>query len=103
MLTILRCSALILLLFVIGNAQSAPRYRFTSGHSALNVPIELSNNLIVLQVRVNRSKPLNFIFDTGAGISVIDPQSARALVRATGLELIDKSAHTRGPASNSRD
>jgi len=53
--------------------------RFTSGASALGVPFELSGNLIVLKVRVNRSRPLHFIFDTGAGISVIDPQSARAL------------------------
>jgi len=67
----------------------APNYRFTSGHSAVEVPFELSNNLIILKVRVNRSKPLHFIFDTGASISVIDPQSANALrLRAKGkLEL----------------
>jgi len=55
----------------------------------VEVPFELSNNLIILKVRVNRSKPLHFIFDTGASISVIDPQSANALrLRAKGkLEL----------------
>jgi hypothetical protein len=41
------------------------------------VPFELSGDLIILKVRVNRSRPLKFIFDTGASISVIDPQSAR--------------------------
>lgn len=89
MLTSTRCLALILLclsLSFIATAQTpTPRYRFTSGHSSLNVPIELSNNLIVLKVRVNQSRPLAFIFDTGASISVIDPQSARALgLRSTG-------------------
>ena len=70
------------------SAQSAS-YRFTSGHSSLGVPFELANNLIIVKVRVNSSKPLHFIFDTGASISVIDPQSAKALrLRAKGkLEL----------------
>src|ERR1044071_5992964 len=64
--------------------------RFTSGQSAVRVPFELSGDLIVLKVRVNRSRPLHFIFDTGAGISVIDPQSARALrLRATGKLKLD--------------
>lgn len=65
----------------LANAQTtnAPEYRFTSGHSALGVPIEVAANLIILKVRVNRSKPLHFIFDTGAGISVLDPQSAKTL------------------------
>jgi hypothetical protein len=60
-------------------AITSAQTRFTSGASAPGVPFELSGDLIILKVRVNRSKPLHFIFDTGAGISVIDPQSARAL------------------------
>ena len=66
-------------------AAQSPAYRFTAGQSSVRVPIELGNDLIVLKVRVNRSRPLNFIFDTGASISVIDPQTARALgLRAKG-------------------
>jgi len=79
-------SCLLCSTFVV-NAQrtNAPSYRFTSGNSSLGIPFELSNNLMLLQVRVNRSKPLHFIFDTGASISVIDPQSAKALrLRAKG-------------------
>ena len=69
---------------LLANGQT-PNYRFTSGQSALRVPFELSNDLIVLKVRVNKSRPLNFLFDTGASISVIDPQAARALrLRAKG-------------------
>jgi PDZ domain-containing protein/aspartyl protease len=72
------------LVFVPSSAQTpankpSPRFRFTAGKSALKIPFDLSNNLIILQVRVNKSRPLNFIFDTGAGVSVIDPKTARAL------------------------
>jgi hypothetical protein len=76
-----------LLAFLINVTAQA---RFTSGQTALGIPFELSGDLIVLQVRVNRSRPLHFIFDTGAGISVIDPQSARALrLRAKGKLKLD--------------
>ena len=40
--------------------------RFTSGNSALKIPFDLYNNHIYLQVSVNGSKPLSFLFDTGA-------------------------------------
>ena len=76
-----------LLAFLINVTAQA---RFTSGQTALGIPFELSGDLIVLQVRVNRSRPLHFIFDTGAGISVLDPQSARALrLRAKGKLKLD--------------
>src|SRR5262245_14787971 len=46
--------------------------RFSSGDSALRVPLEIDNNIIFLRVRVNGSRPLKFIFDTGASVSCID-------------------------------
>lgn len=71
-------------------AAQSPAYRFTAGQSSVRVPIELANDLIVLRVRVNGSRPLHFIFDTGASISVIDPQSASALgLRAKGKLKLD--------------
>lgn len=74
---------------ILTNAQT-PAYRFTAGHSSVRVPIELANDLIVLKVRVNSSRPLHFIFDTGASISVIDPQTAKALgLRAKGKLNLD--------------
>ena len=76
--------------FLAGASAQTTGYRFTSGGSAPGVPFELSGNLIILEVRVNRSKPLHFIFDTGAEISVIDPQSARALkLRTKGKLKLD--------------
>lgn len=75
---------------LLGPIITSAQTRFTSGASALRIPFELSGDLIVLKVRVNRSRPLHFIFDTGAGISVIDPQSARALrLRTKGKLKLD--------------
>jgi hypothetical protein len=71
--------------FIAHTDAQSPAYRFASGGSSLTVPIELANDLILLKVSVNSSRPLHFIFDTGASTSVIDPQSARALgLRAKG-------------------
>jgi hypothetical protein len=52
--------------------------RFDSGNSARNIPFELHNNHIYLQVKVNNSEPLSFILDTGAS-SVISRQQAKSL------------------------
>jgi hypothetical protein len=82
MLTYLRCITLVLFCPVFltnPTAQTTPQYRFASGNSSLRVPFELANNLILMKVRVNGSRRLHFLFDTGASVSVIDPQTARAL------------------------
>ena len=73
-----------LLLFFIPMATSvdAADIRFTSGNSALKIPFDLYNNHIYLQVSVNGSKPLSFLFDTGAQ-HFIDSKQAKAL----GLKL----------------
>jgi hypothetical protein len=49
----------------------ATNARFASGNSALNIPLEIDNNIILMQVGVNGSKPLRFIFDTGASHTVL--------------------------------
>ncbi|MBA3321704.1 MAG: aspartyl protease family protein [Pyrinomonadaceae bacterium] len=59
--------------------KSALTVRFASGKSALKIPFEFDGNIILLRVRVNNSEPLKFIFDTGASISVIEPQRAAEL------------------------
>lgn len=50
-------------------------------------PFVLKNQLIFIQLRVNDSKPLNFLFDTGAGITVVDKKTAADLE----LNLSDKA------------
>jgi hypothetical protein len=66
--------------------------QFVAGHSALNIPFEFEFNQIVLQVRVNDSAPLKFMFDTGAGISLLNARRSAGLnlkavdsVKATGV------------------
>jgi hypothetical protein len=59
--------------------KSAPTVGFDSGDSALQIPLDIDNNIIRMQVRVNNSKPLKFIFDTGASASGISSQRAAEL------------------------
>jgi hypothetical protein len=58
---------------------SATKARFDLGHSALRIPLEIDNNIILLRVNVNDSKPLKFIFDTGASVSAINSKRAAEL------------------------
>ncbi|MBA3711787.1 MAG: aspartyl protease family protein [Pyrinomonadaceae bacterium] len=58
--------------------QAVPTVRFNSG-AALKIPLDIDNNIIRMQVRVNNSKPLKFIFDTGASASAISSQRAAEL------------------------
>lgn len=58
--------------------QSLPKVHFAAGKDSLNIPFELHNNHIFLQVRINNSDPLPFILDTGAS-SVISRRQAKSL------------------------
>jgi len=46
--------------------------------NAERIPFKLFNNHIYLQARVNNSKPLWFVLDTGAG-DILDPKHAKSL------------------------
>jgi Aspartyl protease len=59
--------------------QPQTRIRFTSGNSSLKIPLEIDNKIILIRVSVNGSKPLKFIFDTGASASIISAQRAADL------------------------
>jgi hypothetical protein len=59
--------------------QDVLTFRFDSGDSSLRIPLDIDNNIIRMQVRVNNSKPLTFIFDTGASVSTINSQRATQL------------------------
>ena len=64
----------------VSTASSQPQVQFENGRRAV-VPFVFEDNSIVLQVRVNNSRPMKFFFDTGAGMSVMNVQ------RAAGLNL----------------
>ena len=53
--------------------------RFIAGSSSQEIPFELSNNLVLVQAKVNDSAPVWFIFDTGAEWTVIDTALAKKL------------------------
>ncbi len=83
--------------------QPAPTIRFSFGDSALKIPLDIDNSIIRMQVRVNDSRPLKFIFDTGASVSAISSQRATELglkahgqshVNATGGKL--QGSYTKG-------
>jgi aspartyl protease len=75
-----RLSWLSSLILLIGICPSVPGsdVRFSSGKSALAIPFELDDNLIYVPVRINGSKPLSFIFDTGA-FTIVNLARAREL------------------------
>ncbi|HTG91168.1 MAG TPA: aspartyl protease family protein [Pyrinomonadaceae bacterium] len=52
---------------------------FTSGDSARAIPLEIDNNILFLRVSVNGSRPLRFIFDTGASVSVVNSELLKEL------------------------
>jgi predicted aspartyl protease len=45
----------------------------------LSIPLEIDNNIILMRVSVNNSKPLKLIFDTGASVTVINQSRAAEL------------------------
>ena len=58
---------------------SKQNYGFTSGTSALRIPIAEDDGHIFLQVRINDAKPVWFGLDTGATHSLIDRRYAESL------------------------
>ena len=56
--------------------------QFASGRSALNIPFKIVNNHTYLHTRINNSKPLWFLLDTGAP-TIINQRHAKSL----GLKL----------------
>lgn len=52
----------------------------TAGANQTSVPIILTGNRPVIQLKINNGKePLNFVLDTGSGISVISEETAKRL------------------------
>ena len=50
------------------------------------IPIKLVDKLIFIETKLSNSEPLNFMFDTGAGITVIDTETANKLELPTSKE-----------------
>lgn len=72
-----RIKGLINFLRYLGNKSSLYQ---TAGAASTEVPFELVGNRPIIKMKVNgRPEPLNFVLDTGSGISVISDETARVM------------------------
>jgi outer membrane lipoprotein-sorting protein len=65
-------------LFKIPSAM-AKDYQFPTGKAFVEIPFVLNSNHIHIPVRIGKARPLNFILDSGAGMPVLDTQTAKDL------------------------
>ena len=74
-------SALVLLatLFSARSQAESPCVSTLNGNPETWYPIEIVSNKPLVQVRINDSKPHQFMLDTGSGAALIDPPLARSL------------------------
>ena len=85
-----RIKGLINFLRYLGNKQSLYQ---TGGAENTEIKFELVGNRPIVQLRVNgRAEPLNFVLDTGSGISVISDETAKEL----GVRSITKGGFAKG-------
>lgn len=69
------------------------------GTEQTTVPIELVGNRPVIRLRVNgRDEPLNFVLDTGSGISVISDETAKLL----DIDPITRGGYAKGIGGDGR-
>lgn len=72
------------LLLITASSQTVqPTSKPAAPASEVSIPFELVNRHIILKVRVNNSRPLSFVLDTGDKYAIIDMERAREL----GLKL----------------
>jgi tetratricopeptide (TPR) repeat protein len=91
-----RIRGLISFLEYLGNRSSLYT---VSGADSTNVKFDLRGNRPVIPVTINGSvRPLNFVLDTGSGISVISNQTARALK----IKPIARGGHAKGIGGNGK-
>lgn len=57
----------------------SPGFHLASDKGRVTVPFELFQNSILLQFRINNSRPIWFAFDTGASVNIINESLAQEL------------------------
>ena len=91
-----RIKGLINFLTYLGNR---PTLYATGGADNTTVPITLLGNRPVIQLKINnREEPLDFVLDTGSGISVISEETAKKL----GIDAITKGGFAKGIGGDGR-
>ena len=61
----------ILISFLPATAGDNGGFRFTQNRQSIRIPAKVSNNLVVIPLRINDSPPLYFILDTGVNTTLI--------------------------------
>lgn len=61
--------------------------RAVTAATPIEIPFELVNRHIVLQIKVDNSRPLSFVFDTGDKVGIIDLDRAKELGLKLGREV----------------
>lgn len=85
-----RIKGLISFLRYLGERQ---KLYVSEGDNRTVVPIKIAGNRPIIQMRVNgRDEPLNFVLDTGSGISVLSQETAKRL----GIDAVTKGGYARG-------
>ncbi|MGV3541483.1 MAG: aspartyl protease family protein [Rufibacter sp.] len=59
---------------------------FPAGHKKVRIPFKLINNLVVVPIQVNDSKPLNFVVDTGVDRIILMELSASDSISLNNVE-----------------
>ena len=65
---------------VLSSSTFAQQFDLLNGQARVNIPFELRNNFIVVDIIVNKRIPLKFIFDTGAEYTIISSPEAADLL-----------------------
>lgn len=81
--TLLTFALLTLSVATVASRTTQTNQKTTKKIPAVEIPFELVARHIVLQVKINNSRPLSFVFDTGDKVAIVDTQRAEEL----GLKL----------------
>jgi hypothetical protein len=74
---------------VPGQKRAAQKAVFAGGKHSVTIPLDIDNNIIRMKMRVNGSRELTMIFDTGAGMTAIDEHFVKELGLKTTGDTLD--------------
>jgi predicted aspartyl protease len=70
--------------------QNQADFRIASGADSARVPFDLFGNNILVRIRINGSRYVWFVFDSGASVNVINERAAKSLgLTTTGTSTLD--------------
>lgn len=76
-----------LVLLLLASSIAAQTAASSTAPSPVTIPFELVTRHIVLKVKINNSRPLSFVFDTGDKVGIVDSDVAKELGLNLGGQL----------------